>query len=155
MEAERRRAQYFPLVMAIACEAGVPGHLLDALIAQESRYNPAAFSQKGAAGLTQLMPGTAAGLGVSNRFDVVQNLRGGARYLRTQLDEFGSYDLALGAYNAGPGRVRQYKSLPPFRETLMYVKTILNDVRTALVGSADYGLPSQAARVRTASFMGF
>jgi soluble lytic murein transglycosylase-like protein len=98
VEAERRRIQLYPLVMAVACEAGVPGHLFDALVAQESRYNSEAVSPKGAGGLTQLMPETAVRLGVSNRFDVLQNLRGGARYLRAQLDEFGRYDLALGAY---------------------------------------------------------
>lgn len=155
MEAERRRSQYYPLVMAIACEAGVPGPLFDALISQESRYNPAAFSPKGAAGLTQLMPDTAARLGVSNRLDVLQNLRGGARYLRMQLDEFGRYDLALGAYNAGPGRIRQYKSIPPFRETLLYVRTILSDVRAALFGSTFHDLGRQPAGIRTANFMVF
>lgn len=155
MEAERRRAQYYPLVMAIACEAGIPGHLFDALISQESRYNPSAYSPKGAAGLTQLMPDTAAGLGVLNRFDVVQNLRGGARYLRVQLDEFGRYDLALGAYNAGPGRVRQYKSLPPFHETLQYVRTILSDVRMALFGAIPYPMAKQPVPLRAASLMDF
>lgn len=133
---ELRRARFYPLMAAVACEAGVPTHLFDALVTQESRYNPAALSPKGAIGLAQLMPGTARSLGVSDPWNVVQNLRGGARYLRRQLDEFGRYDLALGAYNAGPGRIRQYGRVPPFRETLAYVSTILTDVHIAAIGSS-------------------
>jgi soluble lytic murein transglycosylase-like protein len=93
------------------------------MIIRESRYNAAIFSPKNAFGLTQLMPGTAAGLGV-NRYDVEQNLRGGARYLREQLDRFGHYHLALAAYNAGPGRVRN-GSVPRIAETQAYVSSIL------------------------------
>lgn len=126
---EQRRARYYGLVAAAACEAGVPTHLLDALVTQESRYNPAARSPVGAIGLAQLMPGTARELGVSNPWDLVANLRGGARYLRAQLDEFKRYDLALGAYNAGPARVRRHGRVPAIRETLGYVSTILQDVR--------------------------
>src|SRR3546814_8671387 len=75
------------------------------MIIRESRYRTDALSPKNAFGLTQLMPGTAASLGV-NRYSLEDNLRGGARYLRQQLDRFGHYHLALAAYNAGPGRVR-------------------------------------------------
>ena len=134
--AELRRVRYYPVMAAAACEAGVPTHLLDALVTQESRYDPAARSLKGAIGLTQLMPATARQLGVGDPQNVLQNLRGGARYLRQQLDEFRRYDLALGAYNAGPGRIRQYRGLPPFRETADYVATVLGDVRTMLERSA-------------------
>lgn len=134
--AELRRARYYPVMAAAACEAGVPTHLLDALVTQESRYNPSARSLKGAVGLTQLMPATARQLGVGDPQNVLQNLRGGARYLRQQLDEFRRYDLALGAYNAGPGRIRQYRGLPPFRETVDYVATVLGDVRAMLGRSA-------------------
>ncbi len=83
-------------------------------------------------GLAQLMPGTARQLGVSNPWNVVDNLRGAARYLRAQLDEFERYDLALGAYNAGPGRVRRAGRVPSIRETLDYVRTILQDVRWSI-----------------------
>jgi soluble lytic murein transglycosylase-like protein len=121
---EQRRARYFPLISAVACEAGVPVGLFDALVAQESRYDPLIVSPKGAVGLTQLMPGTAASLGVSNSRDPLQNLRGGARYLREHLDEFKRVDLALAAYNAGPGRVRLNGHIPPFRETIGYVSAI-------------------------------
>jgi len=86
------------------------------------------------------MPGTATGLGV-NRYNIEENLRGGAAYLRQQLDRFGAYHLALAAYNAGPGRVRN-RQVPPFPETLDYVATILSNWtrltgaqrRTTLIG---------------------
>lgn len=121
---EARRARYFPLISAVACEAGVPTGLLDALVAQESRYDPLIVSNKGAVGLTQLMPGTARGLGVFDSRDPLSNLRGGAKYLRSHLDEFKRVDLALAAYNAGPGRVRTLGRIPPFRETIDYVAAI-------------------------------
>nr|WP_233203691.1 lytic transglycosylase domain-containing protein [Novosphingobium sp. HII-3] len=115
---------------AAACRAGVPVELFDALIIQESRYNPNALSPKGASGLTQLMPATARSLGVFDRWDVSQNLHGGARYLRKQLDTFGNWALALGAYNAGPGNVTKYGGIPPFRETRGYVRTILASINS-------------------------
>ena len=121
---EQRRARYYPLISAVACEAGVPVGLFDALVAQESRYDPFIVSPKGAVGLTQPMPGTASYLGVFNSRDPLQNLRGGARYLREHLDEFKRVDLALAAYNAGPGRVRLNGRIPPFRETIGYVSAI-------------------------------
>ena len=121
---EQRRAALFPLIAAIACEQNIPVGLFDALVAQESRYNRTALSPKGAVGLSQLMPDTARYLGVTNPWDVVQNLRGGAKYLREHLDEFGRVDLALAAYNAGPGRVRQRRAVPRILETLNYVATI-------------------------------
>ena len=123
-DAESRRQTYFALMSRIACEHGLPIGLFDAMIIQESRYNPLALSPKRAFGLAQLMPGTAAMLGV-NRFDVIDNLRGGARYLRSHLAQFGRYDLALAAYNAGPGNVQNGR-LPPFRETRGYVASILD-----------------------------
>jgi hypothetical protein len=125
---ETRRQRYFGRMAAAACGAGVPVQLFDALIIQESRYNPLAISSKGASGLTQLMPGTAKALGVFDRWSVPQNLEGGARYLRKQLDTFGNWSLALGAYNAGPGNVMKYGGLPPFRETRGYVRAILSSV---------------------------
>jgi soluble lytic murein transglycosylase-like protein len=122
---ELRRAQHFPLIAAIACKENIPVGLFDALIAQESRYQILAQSPKGAIGLAQLMPGTAQDLGVSDPWDVVQNLQGGARYLRMQIEEFGRYDLALAAYNSGPGRVRQARRIPQIPETLAYVRNII------------------------------
>lgn len=139
-DAEARRAAYYGMMSAIACEHGIPTGLFDAMIIQESRYNPAAISKMKAYGLAQLMPGTAAQLGV-NPYDPVQNLRGGARYLRTQLDTFGQVHLALAAYNAGPGRVKG-GVVPRIRETQGYVATIL-DNWSRLRG---YGAVQQRAR---------
>jgi Transglycosylase SLT domain len=103
---------------------GLPQGLVHAVIHQESRGRANAVSVKGALGLMQLMPGTAAQLGV-NPYDPEQNVRGGARYLRQQIDRFGSIPLALAAYNAGPGAVLRYGGVPPYRETQNYVSTIM------------------------------
>ncbi|HEX7952383.1 MAG TPA: lytic transglycosylase domain-containing protein [Burkholderiales bacterium] len=121
--AEARRFSYYAMMSNIACEYGIPVGLFDAMIIRESRYKADVFSSKKAFGLTQLMPNTAAGLGV-NRYDIEQNLRGGARYLRQQLDSFGQVHLALAAYNAGPGRVRN-GMVPPIAETRAYVDNVL------------------------------
>lgn len=112
--------------------------LFQALIKQESRFNVAAQSPVGAYGLTQLMPGTASDLGV-DRYDVKDNLRGGARYFTTQLNRFGNIPHALAAYNAGPGRVIEYGGVPPFAETQGYVRNISKfyNEYLAVVGGAD------------------
>ncbi|WP_217272206.1 MULTISPECIES: lytic transglycosylase domain-containing protein [Sphingomonadaceae] len=99
--------------------------MLDALIWQESRYNPMAVSSAGAGGLTQLMPGTALDLGVENRFDPSANIDGGARYLKQMLDKFGGIHLALAAYNAGPNAVLKANGIPRYQETRNYVKKVL------------------------------
>lgn len=120
---ESRRFGYYGMMSSVACEYGIPVGLFDAMIIRESAYDAGIYSAKNAFGLTQLMPGTAAGLGV-NRYDVEQNLRGGARYLRQQLDRFGQVHLALAAYNAGPGRIRD-GMLPRIVETQAYVENVL------------------------------
>ena len=122
--AERRRKILYPLAHQAACEADIPVGLFDALIVQESRYNPMAISPKGAFGLGQLMPATANELGV-DRYSLQGNLRGAARYLGRQLREFGRVDLALAAYNAGPGRVRALRGVPKIAETRNYVRNVL------------------------------
>ena len=124
--AEGRRKILFPLVQQAACEAGLPVSLMDAMLIQESGYNPAAVSVKGAFGLGQLMPGTARYLGV-DRYDIRGNLNGAARYLREHLTEFGDASLALAAYNAGPGRVRKSRGVPNISETKDYVRSILRN----------------------------
>lgn len=119
----RGRAAFYGMMSAIACEQGIPAGLFDAMIIRESGYNPVAVSSANAYGLAQLMPGTAFGLGV-DRYDPLQNMRGGARYLRQQLDRFGQVHLALAAYNAGPGRVRG-GLVPRITETQAYVSNII------------------------------
>ena len=138
--AERRRATWYRAMANVACEAGVPVSLFDAVLIQESRYNPAALSPKGASGLAQLMPASARHLGVRNLWDPIENMRGGARYLRLLLDEFGRFDLALAAYNAGPGRVRGTGRVPRITETINYVSGILLTMRNQFIRAGGLGV---------------
>ena len=109
-----------------AQQYGVDQDLVWAVIRQESGFNPQAVSPKGAMGLMQLMPGTAAMLGVSDAFDVEQNIAGGIKYLERCLSQFNQdVCLALAAYNAGPNNVVKYQGCPPFPETRHYVASVL------------------------------
>lgn len=119
------KGQYLEVAKAAARAHNVPEDLFLRLVQQESGWNPVAVSSKGATGLAQLMPGTAAKLGVDIN-DPAENLDGGARYLRMMYDKFGSWKLALAAYNAGPGAVDAHDGVPPYEETLNYVAVILN-----------------------------
>lgn len=120
-----QRTSYLADVHAAEARFGIPHGLLDALIWTESRYNPRAVSNAGAAGLGQLMPGTAKDLGVRNRFDPQANIQGAASYLRQMLDRFGMVHLALAAYNAGPGAVGKAKGIPLNSETPSYVRSVI------------------------------
>ncbi|MBS0430938.1 MAG: lytic transglycosylase domain-containing protein [Proteobacteria bacterium] len=112
-------------IRAAAAHNGISEALLRAVIHAESAFNPRALSYKGAQGLMQLMPGTASDLGVTNAFDVGQNIRGGAQYLASLLRDFkGDVSLAAAAYNAGEGAVLKYKGVPPYDETQVYVKRV-------------------------------
>ncbi len=114
---------YLNMARTAARQYGVPENLFLRMVQQESDWNPSAVSPKGAIGLAQLMPQTARLLGV-NPIDPRQNLDGGARYLKQQFDTFGDWRLALAAYNAGPGAVKKHRGIPPYEETLHYVRMI-------------------------------
>ena len=116
---------YGPLVAAVARRHGLSVSLFTALVWQESGFTPRARSGAGARGLTQLMPATARDLGVRRIYDPLENLDGGARYLVAQLLRFRSVELALAAYNAGPGAVVKHRGIPPFAETRRYVRSVL------------------------------
>ncbi|TIC78631.1 transglycosylase SLT domain-containing protein [Nocardioides sp. GY 10127] len=110
---------------------GVDADLLSAIARAESSYDPKAVSPVGAQGLMQLMPATAAGLGVGNPFDPSQAVDGAARLMRDLLDRFGRTDLALAGYNAGPGAVIRYGGVPPYPETQNYVSKIMSWMEAA------------------------
>ncbi len=121
---ETRKSALKSAAAEIAIREGVPPELFLALVHAESSFNPKARSHVGAIGLTQLMPGTARELGVDPT-DPIQNLSGGARYLRQQYQRFGTWQLALAAYNAGPTRVARLGRIPNIRETQNYVSKII------------------------------
>ncbi|MGH2854955.1 MAG: lytic transglycosylase domain-containing protein [Solirubrobacteraceae bacterium] len=117
---------YTPLIEAAAARYGLDPAILHGLIQQESGFDPSARSSAGALGLTQLMPSTAASLGVTEPLDPAQSIEGGARYLSQLLHQFaGNTADALAAYNAGPGAVQQYGGVPPYSETQHYVAAVL------------------------------
>jgi len=113
------------LISQTAYRYGIRPSFVHAVIKAESNYDPRAVSHKGAVGLMQLMPQTARKFGVRNRFDPVENIDGGVRYLRHLLDQYADKDLALAAYNAGEGAVERYGGVPPYLETRLFVPRVL------------------------------
>lgn len=121
------QALYEPHIKNTCRVYGMDCNLVKAVIRAESGFNPQAVSPKGAMGLMQLMPGTSRDMGVANPFDPVQNIDGGVRYLRLMMDRFrNNLYLALAAYNAGPEAVEKHGGIPPFDETQIYVKRVID-----------------------------
>lgn len=137
------------LIRQHARHQGLNPRLVQAVVQVESGYNPKALSSKGAMGLMQLMPDTAAELGVKNPYDPDENIRGGVRYLKQQLRRFsGDLGLALAAYNAGPGAVQRHGAIPPYPETQRYVEKVYT-LYQGIVPSAIRERARDVARMRS------
>ena len=120
------KSEIIGIINEVSNKYDVDPKLIEALVKQESGFNPNAKSKAGALGLMQLMPSTAKGLGVTDPMDVRQNIEGGVKYVKSMLDRFnGNVILALAAYNAGLNAVKRYDGVPPYKETQNYVRSIL------------------------------
>ncbi len=124
--ASHSSTEFLPMIQEIAEKHGMDPQLIYAVIEMESGFNPHATSSANAMGLMQLIPETAESLKVKDPFDPYENIQAGVRYLKMQLERFGSIELALAAYNAGPGAVQNHKGIPPYKETQNYVRIIMD-----------------------------
>lgn len=145
-----RAAAFQPLIEEHAALNTVSPDLVRAVIQAESAFNPRARSPKGAMGLMQLMPATAAELGVVDAYDPEENIRAGVKYLKQLLDTYdGKVELALAAYNAGPGAVKKYGgTVPPYRETRNYVAKIRNASTSEGASEGTTGLAAPGERTK-------
>ena len=134
----KRALQYEAIFDEASRTYGVSKSLLLAVAKQESNFDANSVSHAGAQGIMQLMPGTAKTLGVKNAFDPYENIMGGAKLLRDNIRAFGSVPLALAAYNAGPGAVKKYGGVPPYKETQDYVKKIMADLGNKSYSTSNY-----------------
>ena len=145
----RSLPQYTAEIQEIARAHGVDPGLITAVMRTESGFDPTAVSSKGAGGLMQLMPGTAAALGVVDRFNPRENIRGGVRHLRYLLDRYqGRVALALAAYNAGEGIVDAYRGIPPYPETQQYVRRVLREAGLSEAAGGTPNVPPAPGRGR-------
>lgn len=131
---EKRLHKYNQMILKTSARHDVDPDLVRAIIMAESLANTHAVSKKGATGLMQIMPGTAKSMGVKNSRQPAQNIEAGTKYFKCLMDEYdGNIKMALAAYNAGPGTVKKYKGIPPYKETRSYIKKVLayyNECRT-------------------------
>ena len=147
---EAANAPFRELIQAAAARYGVDADLITSIIATESNFDPKAISRHNARGLMQLLPQTAARLGVQNIFDPGENIDAGTRYLRDLLQRYrNDLALTLAAYNAGPARVRKYGRVPPFTETQTYVRRVKNSYNKRKSGVEVSKAPARAPDVPT------
>jgi hypothetical protein len=148
------RAQTLEEIVQEACaKYSIDPDIVMSLIRAESSYDPKAVSRKGAQGLMQLMPKTAALLGVDNPMDAASNVDGGTRYLVSLLNEY-NRDLtkALAAYNAGPARVDKYHGVPPYRETIMYINRVVRDLYSRKIAKMNHTVQVASKEVKDRTF---
>lgn len=136
-------SEYQGYALQMAAKYGIPGDLFLRQINQESGWNPRARSSANAMGLGQIIPSTAKYLGITDPYDPHQSLDGAARYLKEQYETFGNWEHALAAYNAGPGAVKKYGGVPPYKETRNYVRNIMGGADLSFnLPAADPGVPT-------------
>jgi len=121
----RVQNKYSDIIIACANKYDIPPKFIHSIISVESDYNPWAVSSKGAVGLMQLMPETAKDYGVKNLYDPKENIEGGVKYLKDLIKNYkGKTDLVLAAYNAGHGAIKKYKGIPPYPETINFIRKV-------------------------------
>jgi len=126
----REESSFYPIIHKAADKHDVDPALIKAIIMAESRYNPMATSEKGAIGLMQIMPATASAFSTQDMYDPVHNINTGVEYLKNLLTQYeGNLELALAAYNAGPGKVKEYRGVPPYEVTIHFVKKVFEYYR--------------------------